>query len=222
MFFPTIFQVRWHHAVSLASCLGLALVAPGRCEDEPFPEKPAGLVADQAGVLLPERAEALNRYLMAGARERGISVYLLTVRSLGVPPSQKKNRLSALGHRYADRWLMDAIGMVMLFDDESGDAVVIASQETDRQFPPLQRKMALTDPLRRIQHGEGLARDKLEGTATALFTTLRQLQDEANADARRQRIINLTMGCIALFGVALLLRGSLKRERTMPAAKAAD
>lgn len=194
----------------------------GRCDEELFPEKPAGLVADRASVLIPERAEALNQYLMAGARERGITVYLLTVHSLRVPSSQKKERLSALGHRYADRWIKDAIGMVMLFDDESGDAVVIASQETDRRFPPLQRKMALADPLRRIQHGEGLARDKLEGTATALFTTLRQLQDQANADARRQRIINLTMGCIALFGVTLLLRGSLKRERTMPATKAAD
>lgn len=214
--------MRRHPLAVLIFGLFLALVAMGRCDEEPFPEKPAGLVADRASVLIPERAEVLNQYLMAGARERSISIYLLTVHSLGVPPSQKKSRLSTLGHRYADRWIKDAIGMVMLFDDESGDAVVIASQETDRRFPPLHRKMALADPLRRIQQGEGLARDKLEGTATALFTTLRQLQDQANADARRQRIINLTMGCIALFGVALLLRGSLKRERTMPATKAAD
>lgn len=217
-----IFRVRCHQVAFLTCGLSLLPVAMGRCDDEPFPQKPAGLVSDQASVLLPERAEALNQYLLAGARARGISVYLLTVHSVWVPPSKKNARLSALGHRYADRWLKDAVGIVMLYEDDSGDAAVIASQETDRRFPPLQRNMALADPLRRIQHGEGLARDKLEGTAMTLFTTLCQLQDQANADARRHRIINLTMGCIALVGVALLLHGTFKKGRRVPASNAAE
>ena len=216
-----ILRVRWHQFASLTCSLILSLGATGRCVDEPFPERPAGFVADQAGVLLPERAEVLNQFLMAGARERGISVYLLTVRSLLVPPSQKKSRLSELGHRYADRWMKDSVGMVMLFEDETGDSVVVASKETDRQFPPLQRKMALTDPLRRIQHGEGLTRDKIEGTVTTLFTTLSQLQDQAKANARRNRIVNIAMGGIALIGVALLLRGTFRKQRAVPPAKTA-
>lgn len=216
MFFPMISKVHWHRYAQLTCGLLISLAAMGRCNDEPFPEKPARFVADEAGVLLPERAEALNQFLTTGARERGISIYLLTVRSLWVPPSQKKSRLAVLGHRYADRWIKDAVGMVMLFEDETGDAAVISSQETDRQFPPLQRKMALSDPLRRIQHGEGLTRDKLEGTVTTLFTTLSQLQDQAKADARRHRIVNSVMGCVAIVGVALIWYSTFRKRRTTP------
>lgn len=211
MFFSTLLQLCRRPPLLLACGLCLPLWAMGREADEPFPDKPAGLVADRAAVLLPERAAALNQYLMAGAHEKAISVYLLTVPALGVPASGRKGRLSELGHRYADRWLGEALGMVMLFDDESGDAVVIASRETDRRFPPLLRKMALAEPLREIQRGEGLARDKLEGTATALFTMLAQLREKADADARRDRGVNYAMGAAVLVGVVLLLRGSRKK-----------
>lgn len=217
-----IFRVRCHHFSSLACALGVAFGTTGRGDDEPFPGKPAGLVADQAGVLLPERAGVLNQYLMAGAREHGVSVYLLTVNSPGVRAAAKTPRLSALGHRYADRWLPDAVGMIILFDDDARAAVVVASRETDRRFPPLQRNMVLDEPLRQLQRGEGLSRDKLEVTATTLFTALSQLQDQANADARRHRMINLAMAAIALVGVALLLRGSLKKVPGVQTPKAAD
>ena len=217
-----IFRVRSHHFALLACGLGLAFAATGRDDDEPFPEKPAGLVVDQAGVLLPERAAALNQDLMAGAREHGVSIYLLTVNSPGVRVAEKTVRLSALGHRYADRWLPDAVGMIILFDDDARAAVVVASRETDRRFPPLQRKMILDGPLRRVQRGEGLSRDKLEVTAMALLTTLSQLLEKADADARRHRIANMAMGGIALVGLALVLRSTLRRERKAPATPAAD
>lgn len=156
-------------------------------------------------MLLPERAEALNQYLMAGAREHGVSVYLLTVNSPGVRAFRKTTRLSELGHRYADRWLRDAVGMMILFDDDARAAVVVASRETDRRFPPLQRNMVLDEPLRLVQRGEGLSRDKLEVTAAA----------------RRHRIANVAMGGIALVGVALVLRSTLRRDRKAPSTPAA-
>ena len=211
VFFPAIFPLCRHLPVSLTCGLFLALGAMGRGEGEPFPEKPAQLVADGAAVLLPERAAALNRYLMAGAKEKAITVYVLTVPTLGVPAAGRKARLSELGHRYAEGWLKGALGMVMLFDDESGDAVVIASRETDRRFPPLLRQMALAEPLREIQRGEGLARDKLEGTAMALFTMLGQLREKADAAARRDRRVNYAMGAVVLAGVVLLLLGSRRK-----------
>ena len=87
----------------LACFLSLTLTAPGRDDYDPFPEKPARLVADQAGVVLPAGADALNRELLAGQRDRGIAVYVLTVPALHVAPSERKGRLSELGHRYVER-----------------------------------------------------------------------------------------------------------------------
>lgn len=212
-----IFRVRCHQFASLTCGLSLALVATGSCDDEPFPEKPAGLVADQASVLLPERAEALNQYLMAGARERGISVYLLTVHSLWVPPSQKKARLSELGHRYVERWVGGSVGMVLIFEDEGGEAAVLASRETDRQFPPFTRHMALGAPLRQIQRGGRLSRDKVEASARTILAGLSQLQDEAAAAARRDRMVNRAMGGIVLLAAAvLLLLHGFGKKRTPP------
>ena len=197
----------------LACCLGLVLTAPGRGEDEPFPEKPAGLVADLTGVMLPARAEALNRELLAGQREHGISVYVLTIHALHVPPSARKSRLSELGHRYVERWAGGAVGMVLIFEDEAGEAAVIASRETDRRFPPLSRNMALGEPLARIQRDGGLARDKVEASARTILAGLWQLQDEAAAAARRDQTVNRTMGVFVLLGVTLLLLHGYFRKR---------
>ena len=200
----------------LACWLGLAQTAPGRGEDEPFPEKPAGLVEDKAGVMLPAGAEALNEELLAGGRDRGISVYVLTIPALHLPPSARKGRLSELGHRYVERWAGGTVAMVFIFEDEGGEAAVIASRETDRRFPPFSRNMALADPLRQIQRGGGLAREKVEASARTILAGLSQLQDEAAAAARRDRIVNCTMVGIVLVAAVLLLLRTFLKSRTLP------
>ncbi len=199
----------------LTSCLCLALVALGRCADEPFPEKPAGQIEDLARALLPEKRAALDAYLTAGARERGISVYVLTVPSLGVPPSRQPQRLSALAHRYAERWLPGAIGVVILFDDESGQVMVVGTKETDRRFPPWSRNLSLAEPLREIEQSGALAREKLEKTATTVLQIISQLQEQARAEAQKKRNISLAMGAIVLAGLAVILRSALRRK-TIP------
>lgn len=206
----------------LACGLGLALTAPGRGEDGPFPEKPAGLVADEARVMLPEGAAALNQDLLAGQNTRAISVYVLTVPALHVPPSERRRRLSELGHRYVERWVGGKVGMVLIFEDEGGEAAVIASHETDRQFPPLSRNMALAEPLQRIQRGGGLARDKVEASARMILSGLAQLQDEAVAAARRDRTVNRVMGGIVLLAVALLLLHGFAKKARPPAAPSVE
>ena len=200
-----------------ACCLGLAVTAPLRSDDEPFPERPAGLVADKARVMLPAGADALNQELLAGQRERGISVYVLTVPALHVVPRARKGRLSELGHRYVERWVGGSVGMVLIFEDEGGEAAVLASRETDRQFPPFTRNMALGDPLQRIQRGGGLARDKVEASARTILAGLSQLQDEAAAAARRDRMVNRTMGGIVLLAAAVVLHGFWKKRTPPPA-----
>ena len=200
----------------LACCLGLALTAPLRSDDEPFPERPAGLVADKARVMLPAGADALNQELLAGQRERGIAVYVLTVPALHVASAARKRRLSELGHRYVERWVGRSVGMVLIFEDEGGEAAVLASGETDRQFPPFTRNMAMGEPLRRIQRGGGLARDKVEASARTILAGLSQLQDEAAAAARRDRLVNRTMGGIVLLATVLLLLHAFWKKRTPP------
>ena len=196
----------------LACWLALGLTAPGRGEGDFFPEKPAGLVADEAGVLLPERAAALNRDLLAAQRERGLAVYVVTIESLRVRPALRRQRLSELGHDYVERWAGQGIAMVLIYEDQSGEAAVIASRATDRQFPSLSRLMALSEPLRQIQQEKGLARDKTEATARAMLAGLSQLQDEARAAERRDRIGNRAMGAVVLVGVGLVLHWLWRRE----------
>ena len=187
-----------------------------------LPPRPAALVTDTARVLLPERAQALNDFLLAGARERGIWIYVVTVPSLGAMPSAQPRRLSETAHRYADRWTKGQVAAVVLFDDESRRAIVVASAETDRRFPHFSRNMALGDPLTQIQHDEGLARDKLEATARAMLGGLSQLHDEADASARRHRVADCAMGAVLLVGLALLLHALWRKEPRGPGAKAEE
>ena len=211
-----ISRARYLPLVLLACCPSLALAAPGRDDYDPFPEKPAGLVADQAGVMLPAGADALNRELLAGQRDRGIAVYVLTVPALHVAPSARKGRLSELGHRYVERWVGGTVGMVLIFEDEGGEAAVLASRETDRQFPPFTRNMALGEPLRRTQRASGLAREKVEASARTILAGLSRLQDEAAAAARRDRLVNRTMVGILLLAALLLLLHAFWKKRTPP------
>ena len=199
--------------------LGLALTALGRGEDEHFPEKPAGLVADQAGVMLPAGAEALNQQLLAGRRDRGISVYVLTIPALHVPPSARRGRLSELGHRYVERWAGGTVSMVLIMEDESGEAAVVASRETDREFHPFTRNMAFGEPLRQMQRGGGLARDKVEASARTILAGLSQLQDQAAAAGRRDRVIHWTLGGFVLLASGLLLLHYFGKRPTLPRAK---
>lgn len=196
-----------------AICLSFVFATLGRGAADPFPEKPAGQVADFAKVLLPERAAALNAYLVAGAREQKISVYVLTVPSLGVPPSQQGPQMSALAHGYAERWMPGAVGVIILFVDTNAQVIVVGSTETDRRFPPWSRNLALADPLREIERSGELAREKLERTAITVFQIISQLQDQVRNEARRKRNISLAMGAIVLAGLAGILSSTLWRRR---------
>jgi len=184
--------------------LGLCLPASNSLSANVLPDAPDGLILDEGKILLPERAAELSERLVAMMRERGISIYVVTVPSLGVPPSIQHERLSNLAHLYVDRWLQGLVGVVFLVDDESQAAIIVASAEADRQMPPLRRNLLMQDPLRAVQR-EKFLRDKVEGTTLVIVDVLSGLQDEAKRAARRDRVINLMMAVIAIAGVALVL-----------------
>jgi uncharacterized membrane protein YgcG len=202
-----------HHSRPLFLFLGVVLLfsVPARGEGVPvLPPAPDGMILDKGRVFLPERAAALSERLTAAARERSIWVYVVTVPSLGVLPSVQKERLSNLAHFYTDGWLREKVGLVLLVDDESGGAIIVASDEANRQFPPLQRNLLMRDPLRFVQR-ERFLRDKTERTALSIVEVISGMQDEAKKTARRNRIINLVMAVIAISGVSLVLLVKWKR-----------
>lgn len=195
-----------HHSRKLLvvlAAMGQLAAAVGARAELVLPPAPAGFILDQGHVLLPEHAAALSQRLRAAAAERDIWVYVVTLPSLGVPPSKQRERLVNLGDFYRDGWLGGRVGVVLLFDDESGNAMVAASDEANRQFPPLQRNMLLEARLRLIQR-ESLLRDKVEKTALAVIDVISRMQDEERRNKRRDRLVYLAMAIIATAGVGTI------------------
>ena len=184
-----------------------------------LPPAPAGFILDTGQVLLPEAAAALSQRLRRAAEVRGIWIYVVTLPTLGVPPSKQRERLVNLGDFYRDGWLQGRVGVVLLVDDESGAAMIAASEAANRQYHPLQRNMLLEEPLRLIGQ-ESLRRDKIEKTALAVLDVITRLQDEEKRNRRRDRLVSLTMGAVIAAGVALILFARWKRRKPAPRPKA--
>lgn len=198
------------------AALGQPVTVPGLHAEMALPPAPSSFILDRGKVLLPESAAVLSQRLRTAAGERGIWVYVVTLPTLEVPPSKQRERLVNLGDFYRDGWLQDRVGVVLLFDDESGAAMVAASDAANRQYPPLQRNMLLEEPLRLIQK-ESFRRDKIEKTALAVVDAISQLQDEERQAKRRDRLVNLGMGAVISCGIALLLFVRWKRRKSVPA-----
>ena len=167
------------------------------------PPAPAGLILDQAHVLLPEAVARLGARLVA-ARAADVHVYLVTIRSLGVPASKQSERLSERAKEYSDAWLRHKVGGVVLFDDQGGLMTVELSKETNRLFTSFAVEAKIKDALDNT-HQTGLAREKLEFTGQVVVEILSRLQSDYAKETRRQRTANLIMGTIALVGVGLAI-----------------
>ncbi len=212
----------------LLAALGLLLPAPAPADDppaappapatpappprEPVPPAPAGHLLDRAHVLLPEAAARLSARLTASAAA-DVHVYVVTFRSLGVPPSQQHDRLQELSKDYLKAWAPHQVGAVILFDDEGGLMTVDLSQETDLRFASFAVEVALREPLAKTQES-GLARDKLEQAAQVVLETLGQRQAKWAKDTHRQRISNLIMGAVALLGLGLAVFSALGQPQS--------
>ncbi|MCE9610961.1 MAG: hypothetical protein K8R23_12270 [Chthoniobacter sp.] len=178
----------------------------------PLPPPPPGLIQDAGNVLLPEAARALSERLQTAAVQRGIWVYVVTLPSLGVPPSKQRERLVNMGDLYRHGWLGDRVGVVLLVDDESGAAMIAASEAANRQYPPLQRNMLMEEPLRLLQK-EPLRRDKIEKTALTVVAVISHLQDESEKSKRRDLWVNVAMAVISIAGVGLIVWVKWVREK---------
>ncbi len=199
--------------VSLCGAAWLQAMLVGSFGQPPLPPAPDGMILDQARIFLPDRASALSERLQASARERSIRIYVVTVRSLEVPPSRRMERLSKLGHSYADAWLKDAVGVVFLVDDESGTSIFVSSPEADKVLPPWRRNMIVVDSIK-WEREDTLLREKAERAALIMLESLSTAQTEVEKVARRDRVITFILAAVAITGVALLIiREVVKAKR---------
>jgi hypothetical protein len=173
------------------------------------------MVLDQAKVMLPEATVLLSKKLRAAAAERGIWVYIVTVRSLEVPSSKQRERLANLAHFYRDDWLEKRVGVLFLIDDESGNAMLAASELANRDFPPLQRNLLLEKPLAAVNQ-EPLLRDKIEQTALVFIQVISKMQDDDRQTARREKITDWTMAAFTSACLLAIIAGSWKRKKYSP------
>lgn len=179
------------------------------------PPPPPGMVLDQAKVMLPEATVLLSKKLRAAAAERGIWVYIVTVRSLEVPSSKQRERLANLAHFYRDDWLEKRVGVLFLIDDESGNAMLAASELANRDFPPLQRNLLLEKPLAAVNQ-QPLLRDKIEQTALVFIQVISKMQDDDRQTARREKITDWTMAAFTSACLLAIIAGSWKRKKYSP------
>lgn len=200
----TILPKRLRSITLIFAALPLFSAAGALRPSEPLPAAPDGLILDLSHVLLPERAAALASDLQTAAREQSIWIYVVTFPSLGGPPSRQSELLAELAHRLSDHWLSDRLGVVILFNDETGAEIVVASQETERRFPSLKLTMGMSEPLHRAKR-EHLSRDKVEATARVVLDEISGLGERALKAARRDRVTNWAMLVIAIGGVTVAI-----------------
>ncbi len=206
-------------AAALLATLALLLPAPAPADEtpvvpalprEPVPQAPAGLILDQAHVLLPEIAARLSAKL-ADARAHDVHVYVATVSSLRVPASKQLERLEELAKDYSNTWNKHTIGAVILFDDESGMITLELSKPTSERFTTFAVEDVLRIPLGEAQKS-GLARDKIQRFGEITAVALSKLQEDYLKETHRARIGNFIMGGIALLGIGLTIFSAVAKS----------
>ncbi|KAB2645526.1 MAG: hypothetical protein DVB27_09895 [Verrucomicrobia bacterium] len=189
------------------------LVAP--VEVTSIPPAPASHVLDQADVILPDVEVKMSARLLA-ARLQGVAVYVATVSSLRVPPSQQAEALEKLAGKYCAAWNPKQVGALLLFDDEGGLMTVVTSKEAEERFTAFLLEKEFREGLAKIP-GDVISRVKLERSGIIVADTLARLQSEAAKGDRTKRIGNLVMGLLAVLGIGLAILSALSGPKATAA-----
>ena len=189
------------------------LVAP--VEVTSIPPAPASHVLDQADVILPDVEAKMSARLLA-ARLQGAAVYVVTVSSLRVPPSQQAEALEKLAGKYCAAWSPKQVGALLLFDDEGGLMTVVTSKEAEERFTAFLLEKEFREGLAKIP-GDAISRVKLERSGIIVADTLARLQSEAAKGDRTKLIGNLVMGLLAVLGIGLAILSALSGPKAAAA-----
>ena len=189
------------------------LVAP--VEVTSIPPAPASHVLDQADVILPDVEAKMSARLLA-ARLQGAAVYVVTVSSLRVPPSQQAEALEKLAGKYCAAWSPKQVGALLLFDDEGGLMTVVTSKEAEERFTAFLLEKEFREGLAKIP-GDVISRVKLERSGIIVADTLARLQSEAAKGDRTKLIGNIVMGLLAVLGIGLAILSALSGPKAAAA-----
>ena len=189
------------------------LVAP--VEVTSIPPAPASHVLDQADVILPDVEAKMSARLLA-ARLQSAAVYVVTVSSLRVPPSQQAEALEKLAGKYCAAWSPKQVGALLLFDDEGGLMTVVTSKEAEERFTAFLLEKEFREGLAKIP-GDVISRVKLERSGIIVADTLARLQSEAAKGDRTKLIGNLVMGLLAVLGIGLAILSALSGPKAAAA-----
>ena len=189
------------------------LVAP--VEVTSIPPAPASHVLDQADVILPDVEAKMSARLLA-ARLQGVAVYVVTVSSLRVPPSQQAEALEKLAGKYCAAWSPKQVGALLLFDDEGGLMTVVTSKEAEERFTAFLLEKEFREGLAKIP-GDVISRVKLERSGIIVADTLARLQSEAAKGDRTKLIGNIVMGLLAVLGIGLAILSALSGPKAAAA-----
>jgi hypothetical protein len=183
----------------------------GLAESLPLLSVPSGSILDQADVFQPGAVARIQASLQV-AREKNVKVYILTLPSLKVVGSKQQEELERLAKLYADAWIQDEAGAIVIFDDESGLMSLEPSPEAIRRFSDVGIHFKLTGALQSL-HTSGLSRDKLERAATVAAEVLVEMEIQYEKDRRRQIMVNIVMAILVLVGGALVVRSTFADDR---------
>ena len=189
------------------------LVAP--VEVTSIPPAPASHVLDQADVILPDVEAKMSARLLA-ARLQSAAVYVVTVSSLRVPPSQQAEALEKLAGKYCAAWSPKQVGALLLFDDEGGLMTVVTSKEAEERFTAFLLEKEFREGLAKIP-GDVISRVKLERSGIIVADTLARLQSEAAKGDRTKLIGNIVMGLLAVLGIGLAILSALSGPKAAAA-----
>jgi hypothetical protein len=193
---------------------------PPQVDQQPIPPAPASHVLDQADVILPDVEARLSAQFLA-ARLNGVEVYVVTVRSLGVPPSKQSSELESRATRYCAAWCPKSVGALLLFDDEGGLMTVVTSKKAEERFTTFLLEKEFREGLAKIPP-DVISRVKLERSGIVVVETLSRLQAEAVKSDRTKLIGNIVMGSLALLGIGLAIMSALAGDKPTPAEPAAE
>ena len=189
------------------------LVAP--VEVTSIPPAPASHVLDQADVILPDVEAKMSARLLA-ARLQGAAVYVVTVSSLRVPPSQQAEALEKLAGNYCAAWSPKQVGALLLFDDEGGLMTVVTSKEAEERFTAFLLEKEFREGLAKIP-GDVISRVKLERSGIIVADTLARLQSEAAKGDRTTLFGNIVRGLLAVLGIGLAILSALSGPKAAAA-----
>jgi len=193
---------------------------PPQVDQNPIPPAPASHVLDQADVILPDVEARLSAQFLA-ARLKGVEVYVVTLPSLGVPPSKQSSELESRATRYCAAWSPKSVGALLLFDDEGGLMTVVTSKKAEERFTTFLLEKEFREGLAKIPP-DVISRVKLERSGIVVVETLSRLQAEAVKSDRTKLIGNIVMGSLALLGIGLAIMSALAGDKPTPAEPAAE